>query len=108
MIASADIVLDQFALGSYGVLACEAMAAGRVVVGNVNAHVRDRVGRVGRDLPIVQATPRDLGEVLLELIADPDAARKAAAAGREFVADVHSGPRAGVALREHLLAGPAG
>ncbi len=100
LIASADIVLDQFALGSYGALACEAMAAGRVVVGNINAQVRERVGR---DLPVVQATPRDLEDVILGLLADPDAARATAAAGRHFVVDVHSGPRSGAELRAHLL-----
>ncbi len=100
LIASADIVLDQFALGSYGALACEAMAAGRVVVGNINAQVRDRVGR---DLPIVQATPRDLAAVLLGLVSDPERARATAVAGRQFVVDVHSGPRSGAELRDHLL-----
>src|SRR5690606_35228716 len=32
-VASVDIVLDQFRIGSYGVAAVEAMAAGRVVIG---------------------------------------------------------------------------
>src|SRR5690606_33676634 len=35
-VAQADIVVDQLLLGSYGVAACEAMAAGRAVVGNVS------------------------------------------------------------------------
>ncbi len=39
----ADIVLDQFVLGSYGVAACEAMAAGRVVLGHITDAVRTRV-----------------------------------------------------------------
>lgn len=102
LIASADVVLDQFALGSYGALACEAMVAGRVVVGHVSDQVRERVGQ---DLPIVQATPRDLEAVLRGLVADPAAARAVAARGREFVADVHSGERSGAALRDHLLSG---
>ena len=35
MVKSADIVVDQLLLGSYGVFACEAMAAGRVTVGHI-------------------------------------------------------------------------
>jgi hypothetical protein len=53
---SADIVLDQFRLGSYGAAACEGMAAGRVVVGHVADHVRKRVlAATGTTLPIVEA-----------------------------------------------------
>jgi glycosyltransferase involved in cell wall biosynthesis len=53
----ADIVLDQFRIGSYGVAACEAMAAGRIVVGHIAQHVRDRVAAgTGLELPIVDAT----------------------------------------------------
>ena len=56
---SADIVLDQFRLGDYGVAACEAMAAGRVVVGHVSDAVRTHVREVtGVDLPIVGARRR--------------------------------------------------
>ena len=104
VLAEADVVLDQFAIGSYGVLACEGMAAGRVVVGHVRPEVRERVGR---PLPIVEATPEDLEEVLRGLFADRDAARVAAAQGRRFVEDVHDGRTAGSALVEQLLARPA-
>ncbi len=100
VLASADVVLDQFAIGSYGVLACEAMAAGRVVVG----HVRDDVRQmIGEELPIVEATPDDVEEVLRRLFADPDAARRTAAAGRAFVERVHDGARSGAMIVEHLL-----
>ncbi|TFV94944.1 glycosyltransferase family 1 protein [Orlajensenia leifsoniae] len=88
----ADIVLDQFRLGSYGVAACEAMAAGRVVVGHVLDSVRDVVmEQTGRELPIVEATPDTLEDVLLGLIADP--ARRAALGrdGADFVRAVHDG-----------------
>lgn len=103
LLADADVVLDQFALGSYGVLACEAMAAGRVVVG----HVRDDVRRrVGVELPIVQATPQDLAEVLDGLLADRDAARVMAGRGRRFVREVHDGRRSGEVLRQYLLSAP--
>ena len=38
-----DVVLDQFRVGSYGVAACEALAAGNVVVGHVSEQVRTSV-----------------------------------------------------------------
>ncbi len=101
----ADIVLDQFVLGSYGVAACEAMAAGRVVVGHNTDAVRGRVKTAtGIDLPIVEADPETLREVLTGLLADRAAARATAEAGRRFVAEVHDGRRSADALRDFLTA----
>lgn len=97
--ASADIVLDQFRLGSYGAAACEAMAAGRVVVGHVLPEVRERVERdTGVPLPIVEATPDTLGAVVAGLVDDPERARALAAAGPPFVRLVHSGAASARAL----------
>lgn len=97
--ANADIVLDQFRIGSYGVAACEAMAAGRVVVGHVLPHVRERVMRdFGVELPIVEANADTLRAVVEGLIRDPDRARRIAAAGPEFVRRVHTGAASARAL----------
>lgn len=97
-IAGADIVVDQLLLGSYGVAACEAMAAGRVVVGNVSDQVREAVRiATGHELPIVQATPHTLGRVLTELAGSAAARNEVGTRGAEFVRAVHSGietPRA--------------
>ena len=91
-IGAADIVLDQFRVGSYGVAACEAMAAGRVVVGSVLAEVRDLVrSTTGCELPLVEADPDSLERVLRDLVADRPAATRIAAAGPGFVAEVHDG-----------------
>jgi glycosyltransferase involved in cell wall biosynthesis len=88
----ADIVLDQFRIGSYGVAACEAMAAGRVVVGHIAQHVRDRVqADTGLELPIVGATPDTVEQVVLDLIAQPAKAREIAARGPAYVERVHDG-----------------
>src|SRR5207253_787078 len=67
LIGDADIVLDQFALESYGVLAVEAMAAGRVVVGRVAAPVR---ARLQDQVPVVEADARTLRQVLETLIVE--------------------------------------
>lgn len=97
--ASADIVLDQFRLGSYGVAACEAMAAGRVVVGHVLPTVRANVRKLtGLDLPIVEATPDTLHDVVLHLLRDSDESRAIAEAGVTFVRTVHDGSRSAQAL----------
>lgn len=98
---SADIVLDQFRLGSYGVAACEAMAAGCVVVGHVIPSVRSHVrAATGRDLPIVEATPETLGSVLIALADDPAQRAVLGDAGRSFVREVHDGRRSAAALLE--------
>lgn len=90
--ASADIVLDQFRVGAYGTAACEAMAAGRVVIGHVLPQVREIIKDLtGLSLPIVEATPDTLFEVVQSLINDPEATKQIAASGPAYVATVHSG-----------------
>ncbi|GAA2894090.1 glycosyltransferase [Microbacterium esteraromaticum] len=90
--ADADVVLDQFRLGSYGAAACEAMAAGKVVVSHVHSSVRQRVQLVtGLELPIVESTAADLESVLLDLAADPGRRERLADEGRAFVSAVHDG-----------------
>jgi hypothetical protein len=92
VVRDADIVLDQFRIGSYGVAACEALSAGRVVVGQVAPHIRGRVQeRTGRELPIVEANVDTVGDVVRSLVADRDAARMSAARGVEFVGLLHDG-----------------
>ncbi len=105
--ADSDIVLDQFRLGSYGVAACEAMAAGRVVVGHVLPSVRAHVMQeTGLELPIVEATPDTLAEVVGRLVDDRQQARALAAAGPAFVTAVHSGPASARALLDRWVRRP--
>jgi glycosyltransferase involved in cell wall biosynthesis len=102
-IADADIVIDQLLLGSYGVAACEAMAAGRAVIGNVDDHVREVVRQAsGFELPIIQATPDDLEQVLARLACDPSELSEAARRGPSFVGAVHSGAHTLKAMRGFL------
>jgi hypothetical protein len=108
LFGGADVVLDQFRVGSYGVAACEAMAAGRVVVGHVLADVRRLIARTyGVELPIVEATPDTLVEVIEALRADRAAAREIAAAGVAYVDLVHSGAASARVLLEQWIR-PAG
>lgn len=96
----ADIVLDQFALGSYGVATCEALAAGRVVVAHVTDQVREAVAdRAGRDLPVLEATPDTLEDVLTRVLDERAAvAERAWADGPAFVRALHDGRASAEAL----------
>ncbi|EAP97496.1 hypothetical protein JNB_18538 [Janibacter sp. HTCC2649] len=105
-IAASEIVLDQFALGSYGVAAVEAMAAGRVVVGHVRPEVRARVlAATGLELPVVQARAAEVADVLRDLIDDPARCREVGEAGAVFARAVHDG-RASALVLEGYLHGP--
>lgn len=98
LVADADIVLDQFAIGSYGVLAAQAMAAGRVVLGHVMPEVRETVGH----LPVVEAAPDSLDDVIRAVLDDRDAARRTAAEGVAFVRAHHDGRRSARVLHDVL------
>ena len=99
----ADIVLDQFRLGDYGVAACEALASGRIVVGHVHDAVRDLIERETRSLlPIVESDAASLARVLGDLVSDRSRARELAARGPAFVREVHDGRRSAEAMRPFL------
>jgi hypothetical protein len=100
LLADSDVVIDQMLLGGYGVLACEGAALGRVVVGHLGSRVRERVPG---DVPIIEANPDDLGDVIARILDERDWARDAATRGPEFVATFHDGRRAAQVLHEHLL-----
>lgn len=99
----ADVVLDQFLVGSYGVAACEAMAAARLVIGHVSDDVRAAVRRAtGHELPIVQSRAVDLEAVVTELVEDRVGSATTAASGTDFVRAVHSGEFSAQVLEEFL------
>jgi len=98
-LGAADIVLDQFRVGSYGVAACEAMALGRTVVGHVAPRVREHVATTtGLELPIIEADPESLERVLEQIIEDREGSAARAKSGRPFVQAVHSGSMSARAL----------
>jgi hypothetical protein len=102
LVADADIVIDQLVLGLYSAMAVQAMFAGRVTI----AHVHERVrARVGRELPIVEATPDDLTAVVERLVAEREPARALAERGRDFAHDMHDG-RASAAVLATFLGRP--
>ncbi|MBX3308845.1 MAG: glycosyltransferase [Cryobacterium sp.] len=103
MYADADIVLDQFALGSYGVAACEAMASGRLVMCHVDESTRDQVRDLtGSDVPLHEATIETLESELRRAAAEPEEFDGLRAAGPAFVDEVHDGRRSAVAFAPFL------
>lgn len=100
----ADVVLDQFRTGSYGVAACEAMAAGCVVLGHVLNDVRGVVRDVsGMSLPIVEADPDTLEQSLRLLAADASLRNHLADEGMRFVTEVHDGTMSARVLDQYWL-----
>lgn len=99
----ADVVVDQLRIGTYGVAACEAMAAGRVVISHVDVDARREVrDRTGLEVPIVEATADTLEQVVRDLVDDPRGALAVAASGPAFVAELHDGAASARALASFL------
>lgn len=100
---AADVVIDQFRTGDYGVASCEAMAAGRIVICHVDDQVRGHVTKAtGRELPIVDSTPDDLEERLRQMIEAPEGYVDRARAGVEFARAVHGGAHSAGQLAEFI------
>lgn len=101
-----DIVLDQFRIGNYGVAACEAMAAGRIVVSHVSEFVRDQVAKeTGQELPIVEATGDTLEKTIRAILAEPESYRDVAESGARFAAKFHDGRTSAEVLNRFLSGG---
>jgi len=86
-IAEADVVVGGLRLGAYGGTEIQAMAAGRVVVGHVSEGVRAMLP----ELPIVEANPDTIRDVLRDIANDPDRYAEEAARGPMFHAIYHDG-----------------
>ena len=104
LIQEADIVLDQFRIGSYGVAAVEAMFSGRLVIGHIAPEVRRLVlEHTGLELPIVEANPSTLVEVIQEILQNRTVFQSFAENGYKFAAQVHDGRKSVKALKEKWL-----
>lgn len=94
-----DVVVDDLVADGYSRAAVQAMMAGRVVVGRVSDSVRDLCPL---PLPVLDADPSTVAEVLRGVLADRDAARNQAAEGRTYAVAVHGGERSGSLLASLL------
>lgn len=102
--ADADVVLDQFRTGDYGVGACETMASGRILLAHVTAQVRDEVERhAGMPLPIPETTIANVEETLRDIVARRAHYRTIAQSGPEFVRRLHDGRFSRDVLLTHFI-----
>jgi glycosyltransferase involved in cell wall biosynthesis len=88
VLASVDIVVDQLHLGLYGVLACEAMAARRLVVSEVGERIRRHVPV---EIPIVEVNDSTLEKRIEEIAGEPSRFVCLAESGPDFVRRFHDG-----------------
>jgi hypothetical protein len=104
LISRADVLLDQFRIGSYGVAAVEAMFAGRVVVGHVAKKVRKMIfTETGSPVPIVEATPETLELVLREITSHASEFQEIAHAGLTFAKAFHDGRYSSSVLEKYWI-----
>ncbi|WEH33349.1 glycosyltransferase [Streptomyces sp. AM 4-1-1] len=99
MVMEADIIIDQFAIGTYGTFACEGMAAGKPVVAYLD---KEPIEASGVTPPIVNATPETLGSVIEALVADREGTRRLGAESAAFAREYHDGRATAAALDSFL------
>lgn len=102
--AEADVILDQFRIGDYGVAACETMASGRIALTALTDAVRaEASGKAGMPIPIPPVTIATLEDVLRDIADRRDHYRAVAAQGPAFVRRLHNGDFSrDVLMREFL------
>ncbi len=99
LLREVDVVVDQIVIGGIGVLAAQAMAAGRLVLG----HLREPVRRRFPDPPpVVETTPATIEQVLLSVIENPEHYSQIAGRGVAFARKYHDGRMSARVLTEAL------
>jgi len=100
LIRRSDVVVDQLLTGSYGAAAVEAMAAGRLVVGNVSSATR---ALIPDNPPIVDAPPDRFEEVIEDVLLRRGDYVGLAAGGRGYASRWHSGSASAATLEQFLM-----
>lgn len=104
LVGEADLVIDQLSMGLYGVASVEAMLAGRLVVAEAGRYIRRHIREeTGWELPIIEANPDTIYEVVKEVALNPAEYRERALDGRKFVEEVHCDRYAANVLRGFLV-----
>jgi glycosyltransferase involved in cell wall biosynthesis len=97
--AQADIFLDMLTYGWFGATAREAMMLGKPVICYIRpewlASVREEIPEYADELPIVNATPGTIEDVVCDLIANPEKRRLIGQRSRAFAVKWHSREAAG-------------
>lgn len=97
MVRECDIVLDQFVIGSFGLVSVEAMALGKPVLCYIRPSL---VPLLPRECPIVNANLDNLAEVLAELLRDGPRRQELGQQGRAYVEQYHDARRVALHLIE--------
>jgi hypothetical protein len=95
LMAKADVVIDQF-LGIVGVLPCEAMAAGRLVLTHLAKWANEKLPQLP---PVIDITPTSLESVLRNLKPNSELVL----AGRAYVKRWHDGSESAKRLKESVV-----
>jgi hypothetical protein len=82
LMGQADIILDQFVLGDYGMATLEALAYGKPVVCYIKKSLADLYGP---ELPVVNATQETLAQTLLSLLENASQRYELGRLGRAYV-----------------------
>ncbi|MFI1047574.1 glycosyltransferase family 4 protein [Streptomyces griseoruber] len=99
LVQGCDFVLDQFTTGSYGTFAVEAMAAGKPVVAYISDGVKAATDGA---LPIVDATPDTLREVIRSLVDDREGTARIGRRSVDFARTYHDGSWTAQVLSDFL------
>lgn len=102
----ADILVDQLHLGAYGVFSMEGMALGKSVI----CYYREDLFKpIYGDLPIINANPDSIKDVLRKTIKDFEMRKEYSIRGRAFVEEHHDHVRVAAQMKEvydDILAAP--
>lgn len=99
----ADLVVDQVSMSLYGTTSAEAMLSGRLVVAEVGDWIREQIKlRTGSDLPVIEANPETLIDVITAVARNPQAYEGLITEGIDFANDIHSPHRVAETLRPFL------
>lgn len=89
LLSQSDIVIDQLRIGASGYISSEAMAFGKPAV----CYIRnDLVPKYPQGLPIVNANPSTITNVLKDLILNPQKRNELGIRGRKYVETYHHAP----------------
>lgn len=103
LVGQADLVIDQLGMDLYGVASVEAMCAGRLVVAQVGEFIREQTSdRCGLDVPIIEADPNTIYEVVKDVATKPADYVHLVSEGKRFVGTVHSADKVAEALNLFL------
>lgn len=90
-LARADIVIDQFLIGSYGLGAIEAMASANVVIADLSMIPKDvKKSLIDNQLPIVDCSIDTLEEAIERILDTRHQVIEQKLKGRQFVSRIHS------------------